>query len=149
MHYNSNFHHRRSIPRSAEVPPPSDYHGRLHLPSQAQPASNTATEVEPPPNTACPAPTLATIVGSYKSAVSKHVRRLGFVEFAWQRNYHEHIIRNEHSYEHIANYIVNNPATWEKCCCRGEACLAPYGTGKSKIVNRASTPLSDRGKSKI
>jgi REP element-mobilizing transposase RayT len=63
---------------------------------------------------ACPAPTLATIVGSYKSAVSKHVRRSGFTEFAWQRNYFEHIIRNEHSYENIAHYIINNPTTWEK-----------------------------------
>ena len=30
----------------------------------------------------------------------------------WQRNYHEHIIRDEQSYETIASYIVNNPATW-------------------------------------
>ena len=63
---------------------------------------------------ACPAPTLGTIVGSYKSAVSKHIRRSGFTEFAWQRNYFEHIIRNDHSYEYIANYIINNPTTWEK-----------------------------------
>ena len=63
---------------------------------------------------ACPAPTLATIVGGYKSAVSKHVRRLGFTGFAWHRNYFEHIIRNDHSYEYIANYIINNPTTWEK-----------------------------------
>jgi REP element-mobilizing transposase RayT len=59
-------------------------------------------------------PTLATIVGSYKSAVSKHIRRSGFVEFAWQRNYFENIIRNDHSYQYIADYIINNPATWEK-----------------------------------
>ena len=30
----------------------------------------------------------------------------------WQRNYHEHIIRDGQSYETIASYIVNNPATW-------------------------------------
>ena len=30
----------------------------------------------------------------------------------WQRNYHEHIIRDEQSYQTIASYIVNNPATW-------------------------------------
>ncbi len=27
----------------------------------------------------------------------------------WQRNYHEHIIRNEQEYNKIANYIQNNP----------------------------------------
>ena len=31
----------------------------------------------------------------------------------WQSNYHEHIIRNHRSYQHIAQYITNNPAIWE------------------------------------
>ena len=30
----------------------------------------------------------------------------------WQRNYYEHIIRNENEYNRIAKYIVNNPAKW-------------------------------------
>lgn len=30
----------------------------------------------------------------------------------WQRNYYEHIIRNEQSYQNISNYIINNPAKW-------------------------------------
>ncbi len=28
----------------------------------------------------------------------------------WQRNYYEHIIRNEKSYQRISEYIINNPA---------------------------------------
>jgi len=32
----------------------------------------------------------------------------------WQRNYHEHIIRNNQSHQYMANYIINNPSTWEK-----------------------------------
>ncbi|MDR2835672.1 MAG: transposase [Bacteroidales bacterium] len=31
----------------------------------------------------------------------------------WQRNYYEHIIRNEQSYQNISNYIINNPVKWE------------------------------------
>jgi REP element-mobilizing transposase RayT len=31
----------------------------------------------------------------------------------WQRNYYEHIIRNETSYQTISNYIINNPQKWE------------------------------------
>lgn len=31
----------------------------------------------------------------------------------WQRNYYEHIIRNEQSYHRISEYIINNPAKWE------------------------------------
>jgi len=30
----------------------------------------------------------------------------------WQRNYYEHIIRNEQSYMRIAEYIRNNPQKW-------------------------------------
>jgi REP element-mobilizing transposase RayT len=32
----------------------------------------------------------------------------------WQRNYYEHIIRGEQSYERIANYIINNSAKWNE-----------------------------------
>ena len=55
--------------------------------------------------------TILSIIGSYKSAVSKHAHRLGF-DFKWQRNYWEHIIRNEEEYLRIANYIKNNPLKW-------------------------------------
>ena len=30
----------------------------------------------------------------------------------WQRNYYEHIIRNQADYERIANYILTNPSNW-------------------------------------
>jgi len=32
----------------------------------------------------------------------------------WQRNYYEHIIKSEKAYRNISNYIINNPANWEK-----------------------------------
>ena len=32
----------------------------------------------------------------------------------WQRNYYEHIIRNEKEYYAICNYIVNNPLSWKE-----------------------------------
>jgi REP element-mobilizing transposase RayT len=37
-----------------------------------------------------------------------------FEKRIWQRNYHEHIIRNEKSYELIYNYIQHNPEKWEE-----------------------------------
>lgn len=30
----------------------------------------------------------------------------------WQRNYYEHIIRSQHSYDEIVEYIRNNPKQW-------------------------------------
>lgn len=55
--------------------------------------------------------TLSSIIGSYKSAVTKHAHRLGF-DFAWQSRFHDHIIRDEQSFQTIANYIANNPLKW-------------------------------------
>jgi REP element-mobilizing transposase RayT len=31
----------------------------------------------------------------------------------WQRNYYEHIIRNQESYDQIVEYIQNNPDNWK------------------------------------
>ena len=30
----------------------------------------------------------------------------------WQRNYYEHILRNQADYERVASYIWENPANW-------------------------------------
>ena len=40
------------------------------------------------------------------------MRRISGVP-VWQRNYYEHIIRNEESLQHIRQYIINNPLTWQ------------------------------------
>ena len=40
------------------------------------------------------------IVGSYKSAVSKHAHGLGY-EFEWQVKFHDHIVRNDESFQRI------------------------------------------------
>ena len=57
--------------------------------------------------------TVSSIIGSYKSAVTRHARRLGY-EFAWQPRFHDHIIRNEQAYINISNYIINNPIKWQE-----------------------------------
>jgi putative transposase len=55
---------------------------------------------------------ISSIVGGYKSAVTKHANRLGF-DFAWQVRFHDHIIRDEKSFNFISQYIINNPEKWE------------------------------------
>jgi REP element-mobilizing transposase RayT len=32
----------------------------------------------------------------------------------WQRNYYEHVIRNEDELNHIRQYIAENPTNWRK-----------------------------------
>jgi len=56
---------------------------------------------------------LSSIIGGYKSAVTKHANRLG-LKFKWQTRFYEHIIRDEKSFENITRYIINNPKKWER-----------------------------------
>jgi REP element-mobilizing transposase RayT len=54
---------------------------------------------------------LAAIVRAYKSATTRRINALRGTPGAsvWQRNYYEHIIRNERELEHLRVYIENNP----------------------------------------
>jgi len=56
---------------------------------------------------------VSSIIGSYKSAVTKNANRLGY-EHAWQSLFYDHIIRNDDEYQRIVNYIKKNPENWEK-----------------------------------
>jgi len=65
---------------------------------------------------------IGSIVKGFKIGVTKWFRNnsVGVENFQslskpiWQRNYYEHIIRNEQSYQRIAAYIINNPKNWKK-----------------------------------
>jgi len=37
-----------------------------------------------------------------------------FYKRLWQRNYYEHVIRNEADLNRIRDYIQSNPANWEE-----------------------------------
>lgn len=67
--------------------------------------------------------TVGGIIGAYKSLVANKCLEIYKQQWTevngaptmgklWQRNYYEHIIRNEQSYQTISNYIINNPAKW-------------------------------------
>ena len=60
-----------------------------------------------------PSKTIGSIVRGFKIGVTKWFRNNTDYKTIWQRNYHEHIIRNEQSYQTISQYIINNPAKWE------------------------------------
>lgn len=63
--------------------------------------------------------TVGDMVGAFESITTvvyirgvKNNNWQTFDKKLWQRNYWEHIIRNEQSYLKISEYIVNNPANW-------------------------------------
>ena len=58
---------------------------------------------------------IGSIIGSFKSAVTNRARTYkGARDQIWQRNYHEHVIRDEGDLWAIRNYIQNNPSNWAK-----------------------------------
>jgi REP element-mobilizing transposase RayT len=64
-------------------------------------------------------PSIPDIVGAYKSLVANgcleiYKSRDEVMGKFWQRNYYEHIIRNELAYYNISEYIINNPIKWEE-----------------------------------
>jgi REP element-mobilizing transposase RayT len=88
---------------------PNHFHGILIIndPVEARHASPL------PPQTTKFQP-LGIIVGSFKSAVTKRVHDSGLYlqENIWQRNYYEHVIRDENNYQKIYEYIESNPINW-------------------------------------
>jgi putative transposase len=54
------------------------------------------------------------LVAGFKSATTKHINLIRNTPGTpvWQRNYYEHIIRNDPSLQTIKAYIRNNPQSW-------------------------------------
>jgi putative transposase len=59
---------------------------------------------------------IPTIVRSYKSAVSYRINLMRNTDGVpvWQRNYYEHIIRNEQDLQNKTDYILSNPMLWDE-----------------------------------
>jgi len=66
-------------------------------------------------------PTLGNIVGAFKSITTNEyidgVDNKNWPQFykkLWQRNYYEHVIRDEKDLNRIRDYIQSNPANWDE-----------------------------------
>ncbi len=66
------------------------------------------------PSTKLPPQSLATIIRSFKSAATRQSRSTQQQKELniWQKNYYEHIVRNETDLNQIQQYILNNPLKW-------------------------------------
>lgn len=61
-------------------------------------------------------PSLSTVIGQYKAGVSRKSRMVDPGISVWQRSFHDHIIRNQSSYEDIWNYVRFNHLKWQDDC---------------------------------
>ncbi|MDP2852133.1 MAG: transposase [Gallionella sp.] len=97
------------------------------------------------------APTLGEIIRAFKARCTHGINQLRSVQgvLLWQRNYYEHVIRNEPSLQEIREYIANNPAQWandrENPEAVGAQFIAPNydDAGNQGAMNRAPTGSKD------
>jgi len=55
---------------------------------------------------------IGSMVRGFKTGVTKWMRQNTPIHDVWQRNYYEHIVRNESELNRIRQYIINNPGNW-------------------------------------
>ncbi|MDI7276398.1 MAG: transposase, partial [Anaerolineae bacterium] len=58
---------------------------------------------------------LGGLIGAFKTVSTRGINAIRNTPgvAVWQRNYYEHIVRNQESLEPIREYIANNPLRWE------------------------------------
>jgi putative transposase len=81
--------------------------------------TNDVSDVGAPLVGARSAPNLGTIVGAFKSTATVSyvhgVKEKGWPAFRrrlWQRNYYEHVIRDEAALDRLRRYVDENPLRW-------------------------------------
>ncbi|MEN8122777.1 MAG: transposase [Bacteroidota bacterium] len=94
---------------------PNNKKGHPNGQPQGMPQQETNLDIPPRKKT------LGDMVGAFQSITTvEYIRGVKnnnwqrFDKKLWQRNYWEHIIRNEPEYYRIANYIRENPDKWDK-----------------------------------
>ncbi len=55
---------------------------------------------------------VGSIIRQYKGSVTRWCNQNGYNKFRWQRNFYEHIVRNEKELNRIREYIITNPIRW-------------------------------------
>lgn len=57
---------------------------------------------------------LGSFIAGFKASVTSRAKRELMMTGIWQRNYYEHILRNEDEFKNIWDYIDDNPRKWEE-----------------------------------
>ena len=101
---------------------PNHFHAIVFLPDDTPPDLAEAHSDVPAPVVIVPRTplhrpprSLGALIAGFKSTVTKQINtRCGTPGVpVWQRNYYEHIIRNDDALQRIRIYIAHNPLTWE------------------------------------
>ena len=97
---------------------PNHIHGVVWIVGDMVGAQRRCAPTKPKPGGVTPnnvAPgSLGAIIRAFKSAVTRRINQMRGTPGArvWQRNYYEHIIRNDRALNAIRRYIAENPLRW-------------------------------------
>jgi putative transposase len=90
---------------------PNHFHGIIHIVEiddrgrgGSRPAPTENNKIKP----------LGELIGAFKTTSAKQINLLRSTPgmFIWQRNYYEHIIRDQSELEDCVKYIYSNPENW-------------------------------------
>jgi len=106
---------RQEIELDSWVIMPNHFHGIVVINSNV--GANGYSPPQPHDNSFQMKPrSLSSLMAGFKSVTTKQINILrnspGLP--VWQRNYYDHIIRNEESLTKIRQYILDNPLSWDK-----------------------------------
>jgi REP-associated tyrosine transposase len=113
--------HFPNVQVDAFVIMPNHVHGILRIVDRRLPVGATymsplRAEVDPGTSGARRpvAGSLGVVVSTFKAAVTRAARRRGHRSSApiWQRNYYEHVVRDDRSLHQLRDHIAANPARW-------------------------------------
>ncbi len=94
---------------------PNHIHGIIQIIEPNVGAGSEPARTAPAPTTSSSQTPLSEIVRQFKTFSARRINTLrnSTDKPVWQRNYYEHIIRNDQSFQKIGEYILTNPVQWE------------------------------------
>ena len=149
----------KSIRSDAFVVMPNHFHGVIILVGAGLALPSTrvhmAKDFSAPPRirpetgkrgAASSAPTLGDIIRVFKSLSAIGVNRLSgrSGQPLWQRNYYEHIIRDDEELDRIRQYIADNPSNWAEDSENPLSVQAQKRSGPVNRTSKISSLLEDR-----
>ena len=101
---------RDEIELDAWVVMPNHFHGIVMIRRGDRPVAPTPTPLPGPRPKS-----IGSLMSGFKSTVTKCINKIRQTPgiSVWQRNYYEHIIRNETELDNIRQYIIDNPLNWQ------------------------------------
>lgn len=107
---------RPNVEMDAFVVMPNHFHGIIILHRRGTLQRAPTTENTPIERFGKPTSnSIPTIVRLFKSATTARINQVRQTPGipVWQRNYYEHVVRNESELDNIRQYIVDNPLKWD------------------------------------